>query len=172
MSSNGAITSSAALTELQSDLKSLSASLGEISDVMNSDMGALADTWQDAKYEDFTTGFKPYIEKCREISERYSEWCTSVLQPTIDNAVEIERADVVGNGAGASVGAGTPAGNTAGATAATSGTTSGLNSKFNMGGNVSASGNASVASSVDTGSANMSSSFSSSEKISSKMFRM
>lgn len=99
MSSN-AVTSSAALIELQNDLTQLSASLHIIFDLMNTDMKQVGAAWQDGKYEEFVNGYRPQINKCEEISVRYSEWCKKVLAPTIENVIAVENTDVVGAGTG------------------------------------------------------------------------
>lgn len=89
---------SAALTELQTDLIKLSASLHEIYDLMNADMTQVGEAWRDGKYEEFISGYKPQINKCEEISQRYTEWCHRVLEPAIEEAIEIETTDVGGDG--------------------------------------------------------------------------
>lgn len=97
---SNAVTSSAALTELKTDLTKLSATLHEIFDLMNADMSQVGQAWQDGKYEEFVQGFRPQINKCEEISVRYGEWCSRVLDPTIENVVAVEKTDV-GMGSGA-----------------------------------------------------------------------
>jgi len=89
---------SAALTELKTDLIKLSASLHEIYDLMNADMTQVGEAWRDGKYEEFISGYKPQINKCEEISQRYTEWCHRVLEPAIEEAIEIETTDVGGDG--------------------------------------------------------------------------
>lgn len=89
---------SAALTELKTDLLNLSASLHEIYDLMNADMTQVGEAWRDGKYEEFISGYKPQINKCEEISQRYTEWCHRVLEPAIEEAIEIETTDVGGDG--------------------------------------------------------------------------
>ena len=98
----------------------LSASLHNIFDLMNTDMKQVGTAWQDGKYEEFVNGYKPQINKCEEISVRYSEWCKKVLAPTIENVIAVENTDVVGNGGG-TVGA------VAGGAVATVGVASGFN---------------------------------------------
>ena len=95
-SSSGAVTGSAALTELKKDLTQLSATLHEIFELMNMDMRNIGDAWQDGKYQEFVEGYRPQINKCEEISERYKEWCLRVLDPTIENVIAVEKTDVVG----------------------------------------------------------------------------
>ena len=94
--SSGAVTGSAALTELKKDLTQLSATLHEIFELMNMDMRNIGNDWQDGKYQEFVEGYRPQINKCEEISERYKEWCMRVLDPTIENVIAVEKTDVVG----------------------------------------------------------------------------
>jgi uncharacterized protein YukE len=107
-------TSSAALIELKNDLTQLSKALHVIYDLMNADMRQLGDTWQDGKYQEFVQGYQPQIQKCEEIANRYADGCARVLEPTIQNVVVVEKADVSGAsiGAGGSVGGGNAVGNT------------------------------------------------------------
>lgn len=119
MGANNAEVSSVALTGLQTDLTSLSNTLHEIYDLMNADMNQVKEFWQDPKYEEFRNGYSKQIKHCEDVSVRYSEWCNKILTPAIDKVVEIERADVGGDGGGiSSMGAGAGAGATAGAAAA------------------------------------------------------
>ena len=104
MASSIARVGSVALTELKTDLTSLSKTLHQIYDLMNADMRQVNAAWQDGKYEEFVQGYKPQIDKCEEISVRYGEWCTRVLEPTIDNVIAVEMTDVGGGGGGGSVG--------------------------------------------------------------------
>lgn len=110
--SSGAVTGSAALTELKKDLTQLSATLHEIFELMNMDMRNIGTDWQDGKYQEFVEGYRPQINKCEEISERYKEWCMRVLDPTIENVISVEKTDV-GGGSSGSVG-GTFGGGSAG----------------------------------------------------------
>lgn len=98
MASSIAKVSSAALTELQSDLTRLSSTLHKIYELMNADMRQVNVAWQDAKYQEFVQNYQPQIQKCEDIANRYSEWCTRVLNPTIENVVAVERTDVGGSG--------------------------------------------------------------------------
>lgn len=107
MASTNAITSSAALVELKTDLMRLSKTLHVIYDLMNADMSQVGQIWQDGKYEEFVQGYRPQINKCEETSVRYTEWCQRVLDPTIENVVAVEMTDVGGGGV-SSVGGGTP----------------------------------------------------------------
>lgn len=100
MATSGAVTGSAALTELKKDLTQLSATLHEIFELMNMDMRDIGDAWQDGKYQEFVDGYRPQINKCEEISERYKEWCLRVLDPTIENVIAVEKTDVGGDGSG------------------------------------------------------------------------
>ena len=101
MASSIARVGSVALTELKTDLTNLSKTLHQIYDLMNADMRQVNAAWQDGKYEEFVQGYKPQIDKCEEISVRYGEWCTRVLDPTIDNVIAVEMSDVGGGGGSA-----------------------------------------------------------------------
>lgn len=118
MNATNAEVSSEALTGLQGDLRNLSSSLHDLYDVMNADMSQVSEFWQDPKYQEFVDGYKPQVNKCEEISQRYNKWCSSVLQEAIDKVVEIEMANV-GGGAGSvsSVGGSAAAGVAGGAAA-------------------------------------------------------
>ena len=115
MNATNAEVSSEALTGLQENLRNLSSSLHDLYDVMNADMSQVRDFWQDPKYQEFVDGYKPQVNKCEEISQRYNQWCASVLQEAIDKVVKIEMADVGGGFAGgsstASIGGATASGN-------------------------------------------------------------
>lgn len=143
---NNAVTSSAALIELKSDLTRLSKTLHVIYDLMNSDMSQVGQAWQDGKYQEFVEGYKPQINKCEEISERYTEWCVRVLDPTIENVLAVEKTDVSGGFGGSSIGGGTVGGDSS--TSMGGGTGVGRRfDDFNVGGNkVSVGDNGSVAS--------------------------
>ena len=100
---SNAVTGSAALTELKNDLTHLSQTLHEIYDLMNADMTQVGEAWQDGKYQEFVEGYRPQINKCEEIAQRYSEWCAKVLTPTIDNVIAVEKTDVGGGGSSVGV---------------------------------------------------------------------
>ncbi len=138
---SNAITGSVALTELKSDLTQLSTTLHEVFDLMNADMSKVGDAWQDGKYQEFVDGYRPQIQKCEDISVRYSEWCKRVLDPTIDNVIAVERTDV-GSGSGSIGGVGA-AGAVSSGSAAVS-TSSGKAGGFNMGGAKTSTSNASL----------------------------
>lgn len=119
------------LTELKNDLTNLSKALHELYELMNADMRQVGEAWRDGKYEEFVSGYKPKINKCEEISERYSEWCKKVLDPAIEECMAIETTDV-GGGEGGVV---PNSGGGGSATANGGDTTSGKNKwGFNMGG--------------------------------------
>lgn len=111
MASSNAVTSSAALTELKNDLTNLSATLHDIFELMSADMSQVGQTWQDGKYQEFVDNYKPQIQKCEDISIRYKNWCTKVLDPTIENVMNVERTDV---GSGSSYSTGTTSRDAAG----------------------------------------------------------
>lgn len=104
MASNYLECGSEALSELKNDLTNLSKTLHELYDLMNADMRQVGEAWRDGKYEEFVSGYRPQINKCEEISERYAEWCKRVLEPAIEECIEIEKTDVGGDGSGSSAG--------------------------------------------------------------------
>ena len=129
MATSNAVTSSAALTELKTDLTRLSNTLHMIYDLMNTDMSQVGQAWQDGKYQEFVDVYKPQTQKCEDISVRYSEWCSRVLDPTIENVIAVENTDV-GGGSG-SVGGSNSSGIVGGGTATIVGG-AGIASGFNM----------------------------------------
>ena len=108
MATGKAQVSSAALIELKSDLTRLSNTLHNIYELMNADMTQVGQAWQDGKYEEFVQNYRPQINKCEEIAQRYTEWCQRVLDPTIDNVIAVETTDVGSGGGsiGSSIGGG------------------------------------------------------------------
>jgi hypothetical protein len=120
---------SKALTELQNDLTNLSKTLHELFELMNADMRQVGEAWRDGKYEEFVQGYRPQINKCEEISKRYAEWCRRVLEPAIEECIDIETTDVGGDGSG-SAGGGVSSGVSDGAPASSGG---GKFDGFNMG---------------------------------------
>ena len=131
MATGNARVSSAALIELKSDLTRLSNTLHNIYELMNADMTQVGQAWQDGKYEEFVQNYRPQINKCEEIAQRYTEWCQRVLDPTIDNVIAVETTDVGGGSSSVGSAAGVTASGTAAATAASS---SNISSAFNTGG--------------------------------------
>ena len=97
MDSTFAKVSSAALSELKFDLENLSKSIHKIAEFMDTDMRTLNADWQDSKYEEFVQGYQPQIQKCEEIANRYTDWCTRVLDPNIENVIAVENTDVSGS---------------------------------------------------------------------------
>lgn len=89
---------SAGLTTLKEDLTKLAKSLHEVFELMNADMRQVGEAWRDGKYEEFVSGYRPQINKCEDIAKRYAEWCKRVLNPAIDECVEIETTDVGSDG--------------------------------------------------------------------------
>lgn len=96
MDSTIAKVGSEALYELKKDLTNLSRTLHQIYELMQADMRQVNAAWQDSKYQEFVDNYQPQIQKCDEISNRYAEWCARVLDPTIENVIAVETADVVG----------------------------------------------------------------------------
>lgn len=135
MASSSAVTGSVALTELKTSLTRLSQTLHVIYDLLNTDMRQIGDAWQDGKYQEFVEGYRPQIDKCEEISKRYKEWCTRVLDPTIENVIAVEKTDVSGGSisAGSSFSGGSSAGSFGGGAAEAAGGARKIGG-FNMGG--------------------------------------
>lgn len=104
MDSTIARVGSEALSDLKIDLTNLSKALHEIYELMQADMRQVNVAWQDSKYQEFVDNYQPQIQKCDEIANRYTEWCTKVLDPTIENVIAVETTDV--GDVGASVGGG------------------------------------------------------------------
>lgn len=98
------------LKNLKTDLTKLANSLHEVFELMNADMRQVGEAWRDGKYEEFVSGYRPQINKCEEISERYTEWCKRVLDPAIEECIDIEDSDVGGDGGGTSAGGGASSG--------------------------------------------------------------
>ena len=122
---------SVALTELKADLTCLSKTLHQIYELMNADMRQVNAAWQDGKYQEFVQNYQPQIQKCEEIANRYADWCTRVLDPTIENVISVERTDV--GGGGGSVGGVSPADMAGGAAAVTAVSGAGVAGGFNLG---------------------------------------
>lgn len=120
------------LTELRNDLINLSKALHELFELMNADMRQVGEAWRDGKYEEYVNGYKPQINKCEEISERYAEWCKRVLEPAIEECIEIETTDVGGEG-GSSSGGGAAAATVSGGDSSDSSSSDKFGG-FNMGG--------------------------------------
>jgi len=102
------------LTNLKDDLTKLSNSLHEVFELMNADMRQVGEAWRDGKYEEFVNGYRPQINKCEEISQRYMEWCKRVLDPAIEECIAIETTDVGGDSGGSTSGGGSEVSNSAG----------------------------------------------------------
>lgn len=71
------------LEKLQSELKSLSTTLMDCYEMLNSQLLELSEDWQDSKYDEFVEEFKSSKEKIREISDRYLEFADKYLPPRI-----------------------------------------------------------------------------------------
>ena len=74
MASSNVRTSSEALTNLQTDLSTLSEDLHQTYNLMYDYMLKVGEFWQDRKYEEFVEDYQPKIEKCDEIATRYEEY--------------------------------------------------------------------------------------------------
>ena len=99
-----AVTGSLALEQLKDDLTLLANNLRELHSTLTSQMTTLGESWQDSQYQQFVDGYKPQIEKCVEIANRYDHGCRNFLAPQIENVKSIEQTDLSGNfGGGASM---------------------------------------------------------------------
>lgn len=85
--------SSASLIELQSELKALSQSMQDLYETLNSDMGILAQSWGDTKFEEFQENFRSRQELLASLSEKYNSWAMSYLPPRIELAIKHEQAN-------------------------------------------------------------------------------
>ena len=130
---NGAEVSSEALTGLKSDLTQLSEYLLELYDLMTADMTQVGEYWRDPKYEEFQSGYSKQIKECERISQRYTEWCGKVLDPTIERVIAIERTDVGGDGGSISTSGGGVSDNS-GISSSSSGGQKGKDMGFNLSG--------------------------------------
>lgn len=72
------------LLDLQSDLTSLSQALLECYEVLDSNISALSEKWQDEKFEEFEASFRTRKEQIMFLSEKYKMWATQYLPPRID----------------------------------------------------------------------------------------
>ena len=126
---SNAVTGSVALMDLKNDLTQLSKALHVIYDLMNADMRQVGEVWQDGKYQEFVQGYQPQIQKCEEIANRYADWCTRVLEPTIQNVIAVEQTNVSGADIGSAGpdGGGIPVDNTGASSAAVDERFSGFN---------------------------------------------
>ena len=104
MASSNAEVSSQALSGLQNNLSELSGKIQGICDTLNSDRERMGEAWRDSKFQEFRQGFQPQINKCSELSQKYSDYA-KLLGPAIEQVVLIERAEVGGEGGGGSAGA-------------------------------------------------------------------
>jgi len=86
----GTSVSSAALIELQNELRALSQSLADLYETLNSDMGALAQSWCDTKFDEFQENFRSRQEMLAALSEKYKSWADSYLPPRIELAIKHE----------------------------------------------------------------------------------
>lgn len=116
MASDNAHVSSDALHELNGNLTSLSETLQDIAEMMNTDMYQVGEEWRDQQYDDFMEGFKPHIKECEDISKRYSEWCTKVLSHTIEKVEAIESVNMNSGAGSPQSSSATPDGTTSGST--------------------------------------------------------
>lgn len=104
--SNNAQVSSAALTELKTDLASLSKSLHEVYDLMTADLSQIGETWRDSKYDDFRKAYGRQIQECENIADNYDAWCKTVLEPAIDSVAKIENTSMTTESGGGATGSG------------------------------------------------------------------
>lgn len=122
-----AVTGSIALEQLKDDLTVLANNLRELHSTLTSQMTTLGESWQDSQYQQFVDGYKPQIEKCAEIADRYDYGCKNFLAPQIENVRAIEQTDLSGGGFGSGIG-------TASADNMAAASGNGMASNFNLGG--------------------------------------
>lgn len=72
------------LLDLQSDLTSLSQALLECYEVLDSNISALSEKWQDEKFDEFEASFRTRKEQIMFLSEKYNMWATQYMPPRID----------------------------------------------------------------------------------------
>ena len=84
------IVTSQDLEVLRDEIIALSKNQGEIYELISDGMKRVGEEWKDEKYVEFETEFRPRMEEILEISERYHEWATKILQPKIDVLKEAE----------------------------------------------------------------------------------
>lgn len=89
--SQGTAVSSSALTELQNELKALSQALADLYETLNSDMGVLAQSWCDTKFDEFQENFRSRQEMLASLSEKYKSWADGYLPPRIEHAIKHEQ---------------------------------------------------------------------------------
>ena len=80
---------SQSLIELQGELRSMSAILGELYDVLWGNLKALG---EDEKMEEFSDEFKGCRETIIELSEKYKQWADTYLPPRIEEVIRYEKA--------------------------------------------------------------------------------
>ena len=78
------------LEVLRDEIIALSKNQGEIYKLISDGMKRVSEEWKDEKYVEFETEFRPRMEEILEISKRYHEWATKILQPKIDALKEVE----------------------------------------------------------------------------------
>lgn len=122
-----AVTGSIALEQLKDDLTVLANNLRELHSTLISQMNTLGESWQDNQYQQFIDGYKPQIEKCSEIANRYDYGCKNFLAPQIENVRAIEQTDLSGSFGGGMSSAGTGDGTMAS-------NSSSVGGSFNLGG--------------------------------------
>lgn len=83
--------SSASLTNLRSNLISLSDNLQELYDLLSDNLSALASEWEDEKFAEFDDEFRSSREKIIELAEKYREWANVYLPPRIEKITEAEK---------------------------------------------------------------------------------
>ncbi len=84
---------SAALITLQNELTALSNAMQDLYETLNSDMGILAQSWNDTKFEEFQENFRSRQELLATLAEKYKDWATHYLPPRIEHALQHEQAN-------------------------------------------------------------------------------
>lgn len=83
---------SQSLIALQSELRSMSAILQDLYDVLWGNLNSLAEEWTDEKMEEFNEEFKESRESIIELSQKYKDWADSYLPPRIETVIRYEKA--------------------------------------------------------------------------------
>lgn len=87
---NGAYVTSRSLIELQSELNSLSTSLRDLYNELESDMARVAESWVDQQFDNFGNEFRSRKEAIMELADKYNQWANKYLPPRIELAQKYE----------------------------------------------------------------------------------
>ena len=79
-----------ALETLQQELNTMSDSLKDLYDMVETAKNTLHEHWKDVKYEEFDQVFTAHQKTMEELSLKYKEWASKYIQERIDVLIEIE----------------------------------------------------------------------------------